>query len=139
MTATLARRHRNLGDLNELQARLSALPGNRSNQFTENVWQFINLRGKRYTVDFDTVWALSEVYPDWVREQGIDSVSLSKQIWLSLAESTTVNSYTRRLKGLKLWMVALARRNLRQLTRENSRAVLTFMLTNNWRGDAPRR
>lgn len=67
MTATIARRHRNLPDLNELQARLSALPGNRGNQFTENVWQFINQRGKRYTVDFDTVLALSEVYPDWVR------------------------------------------------------------------------
>ncbi|MBC7193835.1 hypothetical protein [Marinobacter sp.] len=137
MTATIARRHRNLPDLNELQARLSALPGNRGNQFTENVWQFINQRGKRYTVDFDTVLALSEVYPDWVRERGIDPVSLSKQIWLSLAESTTVNSYTRRLKGLRLWMVALARRNLPRLTRENSRAVLTFMLTNNWRGGRP--
>ena len=32
MTATIARRHRNLPDLNELQARLSALPGNRGNQ-----------------------------------------------------------------------------------------------------------
>ena len=122
MTATIARRHRNLPDLNELQARLSALPGNRGNQFTENVWQFINQRGKRYTVDFDTVLALSEVYPDWVRERGIDPVSLSKQIWLSLAESTTVNSYTRRLKGLRLWRVALARRNLPRRTRENSRA-----------------
>ena len=137
MTATTARRHRNLPDLNELQARLNALPGNRSNQFTENVWQFINLRGKCYTVDFDTVLALSEDYPDWVREQGIDPVSLSKEIWLSLAESTTVNSYTRRLKGLRLWMVALARRNLPRLTRENSREVLAFMLTNNWRGGRP--
>ena len=38
MIATIARRHRNLPDLNELQARLNALPSNRSNQFTENVW-----------------------------------------------------------------------------------------------------
>lgn len=112
----------------EAQARLDALPGSDNNSLEDNIWQFRTQHDRLITIDFNELIDMGERYPNWPLAQTIDWVLLTKRIWLSLASSTTPSSYRNRLKGLTLFWAALSELNLIELSRDNCREVLEFLL-----------
>jgi hypothetical protein len=119
-------------NISEVQARLDALPGSDNNVFEDNTWQFENQRGRIFTIDFNDLRIIEEHYPDWPLAQTSDLTLITKQVWLSLASSTTVNGYVTRLSGIKLFLATMAHHHLTQLTRYNSPQILEFILMHSW-------
>lgn len=117
-------------DASEAQARLDALPGSTNNEFMADLWSFRTRKGRDLAVNFSAISALLQEYPDWIINRRVDLVLLSKIVWLSLAESTTEQSYVTRFLGLNLFWAALARHNITELNKENLAQVLTFLLMN---------
>ena len=132
MSATVVN-HRSQPNLDELQSRLMALPGGSDNRITDNLWRFVNSKGRKISIDFNSIAELSESFSSWVQDAGIDPIRFFKEVWLYLVESTTIVSYQSRLKGLTLFVVWLARRDQKKLTRDNLRDFLSFMLTMDWK------
>ena len=110
MSATVVN-HRSQPNLDELQSRLMALPGGSDNRITDNLWRFVNSKGRKISIDFNSIAELSESFSSWVQDAGIDPIRFFKEVWLYLVESTTIVSYQSRLKGLTLFVVWLARRD----------------------------
>ncbi|MDV2080383.1 hypothetical protein [Marinobacter xestospongiae] len=113
----------------ELQALLTALPGNVDNVYHTNEWVFQDNRQNIYTVSFTLVEKVAALYPEWVQKQGTDPVSLAKQLWLSLAERTGISNYVKTFRGMLLWIAALANNNTFPLTRSMLPELLRFRLT----------
>lgn len=134
MKPVIASQQRTQPDLDELHARTKAMPGSLDNQFTDNVWCFKNTKGRIVSIDFNSASGISETFPDWVLETGIEPILFCKQVWLYLAESTTVGGYQGKLKGLILFLVWLAKQERTKLTRDNARDFLAFILTTDWNG-----
>lgn len=118
--------------LREMQAKLDALPGSDNNNFEDNTWQFENQRGRTILIDFNDLIIIEENYSNWPLAQNGNLIFITKQIWLALAISTTVNGYSPRLSGIKLFLSTLAHHNLTELTRNNLPEVLEFMMLRSW-------
>ncbi|WP_210398130.1 hypothetical protein [Motiliproteus sediminis] len=112
----------------EAQAQLDALPGSDNNNFKYNIWKFSTQRDRVITIDFNALTDMGESYPRWPLARTIDWVLLTKRIWLSLALSTTPNSYQNRFKGLTLFWETMGELNVTELSRDNCREVLEFLL-----------
>ncbi len=119
-------------NLSDIQARLDALPGSNSNAFEGNTWQFENLRSRIIIIDFNDLLVIEENYPNLPLAQAGDLIQISKRIWLSLASSTTVNSYSARLSGIKLFWASIAHNKVTRLTRDNCPELLAFTLMHSW-------
>jgi hypothetical protein len=120
----------------EAQARLDVLPGSTNNHFKSMTWQFENQRGDLITIDFNDLLDMVEKHPDWLLVHTVDWIVLTKLIWLSLASTATPSQYVSRASGLKLFWAAMAHYNLTQLTRDNCKLVLEFLLMHSWRQGA---
>jgi hypothetical protein len=125
-TAQMLRRH---PGVRKLQALLNALPGNMSNVYETNEWTFQDSRQNIYTISFALAESTLAPHPEWTKRQGIEAVSLAKQLWLSLAERTGVSNFVKTYRGLLLWMAAMAHNNVTTLTRRVLSEVLGFRLT----------
>lgn len=119
-------------DLNEVEAHLNSLPGSVNNSFSNNVWRFTNSNEIEITIDFSSLKKIEDEFPKWVRSFGIDLVQISKEVWLHLADSTSVNMYSSRFTALfRLWTI-LAQQSITRITQENITKVIAFMLTHHW-------
>jgi len=119
-------------DLNEAQAKLNALQGALDNNIYDNQWDFLNPKGRVITIDFETLSSLNNIYPNWIEERRVNLISLTKLMWLSCAQTSSVNQYRAKLHGLALFWAAMMQHNIQQLTRENCSQVLTFLLTHQY-------
>ncbi len=129
MTKNTIRKLREQPDVKQLQALLTALPGNMSNVYEANKWVFQDDRQNIYTVSFTLAESVLELYPEWPQRQDINSVTLVKQLWLSLAERTGISNYVKTYRGLLLWMAAMASNSASTLTRGVLPEILSFRLT----------
>ncbi len=116
-------------DVIQLQARLNALQGSSSNAYEADEWTFQDDRQKRYSISFDLTKKVLNAYPQWVQAQGISPVSLTKQLFIHLAERTSVSSYLTIYRGLLFWIAAMASNQIMTLGREGLSDVLRFRLT----------
>lgn len=112
-----------------LQARLNALPGSSDNVYEMDEWTFQDIRQRKYTISFVLSAKVLGKYPEWLRAQGIDPMSLTKQLFLLLAERIAVSSYRVAYRGLLSWLAAMANSNIMKLDRGGLSEVLTFRLT----------
>jgi hypothetical protein len=115
-------------ELSEVQARLDAIPGANNNVFEDNIWKFEDQHKRNINIDFTDLLGMSERYSDWPMAQTVNWVLLTKQIWLS-NDTTSPNTYTKRLVGLKILWAAMGSYHLTQLNRDNCGKVLEFLLT----------
>lgn len=122
----------NIRTLDELQARLDALPGSNNNIFSEYSWSFKTSRDSNFTVKFSAFSTLFADHPNWFRDSKVDLMLITKSVWLALAESTTVNDYVSRLSGLgRLWS-AMAKNDIERITRDNISTIIVFLLSHHW-------
>jgi hypothetical protein len=117
----------------EAQARLSMLLGSSNNDFDSNKWLFEDNDGNVINIDFYDFEHMEKRYPKWSLVKKINWVLLSKQMWLSIASSTSVKSYKPRLDGIKLMWSMLAQHNLSSLTKAELPSLIEFLLTHSWR------
>ncbi|WP_339781462.1 hypothetical protein [uncultured Marinobacter sp.] len=137
MTTLTARDESFRLDGRELDARLSALPGNHNNSLMDDSWSFIDHNKYLHNINFNETLALSRAYPEWKHLRGVNSVLLVKGLWTLLAEHLTISTYPLIFRNLMLWMWAMAEHNADVITRENLPNLIKFVLTHTWSREGP--
>lgn len=115
--------------IRQLQARLNALPGNQNNAYTSNEWVFRDNRQNTYTISFTIAEKVLKTYPEWLQLHNLDSLTLTKQLTLSLAERTGITNYQQTYRGLLVWLAAFANNNIMNINRDILPDIFRFRLT----------